>query len=228
MRRALWVAVAIIAAALVWTVVPSVLVTLRVREAVRAQLQPTGPLAVRARTTLAGMLGGRARAIDIDATGARLGDVAAQRLRVRLRGVRIREGGDGRLTTDVEAGSAEVEVSGADLEQLLRSRGVSQPSVAITADGIAISGDVQVGPVLAKTQLRGQFYVVGTTDVHFRITALTMSGIDVPAAIATAALGLTTTPVVSLKGLPVAVVIDRVEMQAGKAMLYARAGGAVP
>jgi hypothetical protein len=228
MRRVAWVAVAVVVAALVWSVVPSALATRRVREAVRTQVQPAGGLDVRVRTTLAGLLGRRARTIDIDAAGVRLGDVIAQRLRMRLRGVQLRERDGGSLGADVDAGTAEVEVAGADLEQLLRTRGVERPSVSINTERIAVTGGVRVGPVFAEMRLTGQFYVVGATDIHFRITALNMSGVEVPPDLATTALALTTTPVLSLKGLPVAVAIERIDAQAGKVVLYARAGTGAP
>jgi hypothetical protein len=224
MRRFVWAALAIVVAALVWSAVPSALLTRRVREAVRTQVQPTGPLEVRVRTTLPAMLERRAQTIDIDVAGARLGDVTADRLRVRLRGVRLHDADGGRLTADVDDGTTEVEISAANLEQLLRSRGVGQPAVSITPSGISVSGDVNVGPVQAKAQMEGQFYVVGTTDIHFKITALTVSGVEVAPGLATAVLGLTTTPLLSLRVLPVAVSIDRIEMLSGKAVLHARAG----
>jgi hypothetical protein len=226
MRRLVWPALAILVAALGWSIIPSALLTRQVRDAVRTQVQPTGPLSVSVRTNLPGLLGRRARTIDIDATGARLGDLVADRVRAHLRGARLREGDDGRLTADVEAGAAEVHVSAANLEQLLQSRGVLQPVVSITTGGIAVSGEAHVGPVQAKAQMEGQFYAVGTTDVHFRITSLKVSGIDVPAEMAAAVLGLTTQPLLSLGRLPVKVSIDRIEMQPGKVIMHARAGAA--
>jgi DUF2993 family protein len=228
MRRFIWVALAIVVAALAWSVVPSALLTRRVRNAVQTEVQPTGPLSVSVRTTLPAMLRRRAQTVEIEAAGARLGDVTADHLRVHLRGVRLRDGEGGRLTADVDAGTVDVEVSAANLEQFLRSRGVDHPTVSMTTSGIAVSGDVHVGPVQAKAQMEGQFYVVGTTDVHFRITSLSMSGVEVPPTLATAVLGLTTTPLLSLGRLPVKVSIDRIEMRPGKTVLHARAGDSRP
>jgi hypothetical protein len=225
-RRFVWAALVIVPAVLAWSVIPSALLTREVRDAVRAQVQPTGGLSVSARTTLPGLLERRARTIDIDASGVRLGDLTAERLRANLRGARLRDAADGRLAADVDSGTAEAHISAADLEQLLRSRGVGQPTVSITTGGVSVSGDVNVGPVQAKAQMEGQFYLVGTADVHFRVTALNVSGVVVPPDMVTTVLGLTTTPLLSLGRLPVNVAIHRIEMQSGRVILHARAGAA--
>jgi hypothetical protein len=128
----------------------------------------------------------------------------------------------------VESGTAEVEISARDLEHHLLKRGVQQPAVTVDDAGVAVTGGVQMGPVAAQAKVQGQFYVVGDADVYFRITFLEVSGVPIPGPMASAVLGLAGHPVVSLRGLPILVTIERIQLHPARIVLQARAVRAQP
>lgn len=233
MRRAIWILVGIAALiallVVLWTWIPSIIVQQRVASALRARLQPAGTVAVRARTNALMFIRGRVDRLAIDASGVRLGDVTAERLTARLRGAVLRSGArDGDMFVSVESGSARVEISQAGIEQFLRTRGVENPSVTIDEAGVTATGGVRVGPLLATARLRGQFQAANATDIYFRVTSLDLSGVNVSGSLATTALNLASQPVVSLRGFPVPVTIDRIVSRPGSIEVRARAGRPSP
>ncbi|MDR7521046.1 MAG: LmeA family phospholipid-binding protein [Armatimonadota bacterium] len=226
MRRVVWIAAGLAALLAAWVLLPSLLLQQTVAAALRPHVEAAGTLHVRARATAWGLLRGRIAWLEIDATRVRLGDVTAERLSGRLRGVTVRLKPPRRWTvTGVEGGTLEVEVGQHDLEAYLRARGVERPSVTIDTGGVAASGELRAGPLVAAAHLRGQFYVSGGTDLYFQITSLNLNGTDLPPGL-TAVLGVAGRPVLSLRSLPVAVTVTQIAYREGRMTVGARAGAA--
>jgi len=224
MRRVFWLLVVIAALAVLWSWVPSLAVERQIAAVLRARLEASGPVTVRARTTLVALAQERVERIDIEARGVRLGDLVADRLTAKLEGVAFRRAPDGVVVvTNIQAGAAEIEITEDDLERYLGARGVDNPSVHIDKTGVSATGGMRVGPVLATARLRGQFYAVDGRDLYFRVTSLEVSGVDVPRALAETVLAVAAQPVVSVRHLPVSIRIDRIDAEAGRVVVHARA-----
>lgn len=229
MRRAAWLLVAIAVPAALWVWGPSWLVQQQTAAVVRSRLGAAGPVAVRARATALGLVRGRVDWLEIEAGALPLGELSAQRMRARLVGVLLERAGGGRAAIrEVASGSAEFEIGQADLERFLSNRGVAGPSVTIGPDGVAAAGRVRVGTVEATAHVRGQFYAISGTELHFRVSSLVVSGVEVPMGFPNTFMALAASPVVSLKTLPVPARIERVEMGNGRLVIFAQVGGRVP
>ncbi|MDR7485632.1 MAG: LmeA family phospholipid-binding protein [Armatimonadota bacterium] len=227
MRRALWIVAGLAALIAAWVLLPSVLLQQSVAAALRPHVEEAGTLHVRARATAWGLLRGRIARLEIDATRVRLGDVTAGQLSGKLRGVTFRREPLRRWTvTGVEGGTLEIQVGQHDLEAYLRARGVERPSVTIDTRGVAASGELRAGPLVATARLRGQFYVSGGTDLYFQITSLNLSGTDLPPGLTAAVLGVAGRPVLSLRSLPVSVTVTQIAYRDGRLTVGARAGAA--
>ncbi len=229
MRRVFWLLVVIAVLAALWAWVPSLVVERQIAAVLRARLEASGPVTVRARTTLAALAQKRIERIDIEARGVRLGDLAADRLTAVLEGVAFRRAPDGVVViASIRAGSAEIEITEDDLERYLSARGVDTPSVHIDRTAVTATGGMRVGPVLATARLRGQFYTADGRDLYFRVASLDVSGMDVPRALADTVLAIAAQPVVSVRHLPVPVRIDRIDAEAGRVVVHARAEAPAP
>ncbi len=229
MRRALWVLVGIAALAAVWTWVPSAVVQRQVAAVLRDRLEPVGSVTVRARATLAGLARGRINRIEIDARGARVGEVTAERLAATLEGLSFRRGPGGVVViTAVDSGMARIEITQADLERYLRDRRVESPSVSIGETGVEATGGMRIGPIQATARLRGQFFAVDDRDVYFRVASLDVSGADIPPSLAETVLAVAGRPVLSVRDLPVPVRIDRIDSTTGRVVIHARIGTPAP
>ncbi len=229
MRRAVWVLVGIAALAVLWVWAPSALVQRQVATVLRARLDATGTVTVRARTTLVGLLRGQVDRLDIDARGARLGDLTADRLTASLQGIAFHRGRDGAVViTSVQSGAAEIRITQGDLERYLRARGVDTPSVTIDATGVTATGGMRAGPILATARLRGQFYAVDERDLYFRVASLDVSGMDVPQPLANTILAVAVKPVASVRTLPMPVRIDRIDSGPGRVTIHARVEVSAP
>lgn len=229
MRRAVWVLVGIAALAAVWTWVPSAVVQRQVAVALRGRLESAGSVTVRARATLAGLARQRVNRIEIDARGARVGEVAAERLTATLEGVSFHRGPGGVVVvTRIDSGAAQIEITQADLERYLRDRHVENPSVNIDETGVVATGGMRIGPVQATARLRGQFFAVDDRDVYFRVASLDVSGADVPPSLAETVLAVAGRPILSVRDLPVPVRIDRIDSTTGRVVIRARIGTPAP
>lgn len=227
--RALRVLILIALVAIIGVWGPSWLVQRAIAGLLQERLQATGEISVRARASLPGLVRGRIERLDVSATGVRVGDVIAERFSATLRGVTVTQvfGGAPALT-GVESGTAELTVGQADLERFLRDRGVGRPSVAIDASGVTATGDVRVGPVLASARVRGQFTVIEKTDLSFRPESFEMNGVAVPGPLVAGILAATTRPIVTLRGLPVPMAIERMTSAPGRITVFARIGASSP
>ncbi len=229
MRRAVWVLVWIAVLAAVWTWVPSAVVQHQVAAAFRSRMESAGSVTVRARATLVGLVRGRVNRIEVDARGAPLGDLTADRLTATLEGVSFQRGGGGAvIISAIDAGAAQIEITQADLERYLRDRHVENPSVSIDGTGVTATGGMRIGPVQATARLRGQFFAVDDRDVYFRVTSLDVSGTDVPPPLAETVLAMAGRPILSMRDLPVPVRIDRIDSTSGRVVIHARIGTPAP
>jgi hypothetical protein len=229
MRRLVWILIGIALLAALWVWIPSALVQRSVAAVLRERLQPSGALHVRARASAPSLLQRRVERLDISAAGVRVGEVTADGLTVALQGLQFERQAEGTLViASVQSGSVELRISQANLEAFLRGRGVESPLVSIDESGVTARGTVRAGPVTAAAQLRGRFVAVNDTDLLFRIDAFDVSGMAVPGALATAILGTSAQPIVSLRGLPVPATIERVTSGAGQVVVLARVGRALP
>jgi hypothetical protein len=77
---------------------------------------------------------------------------------------------------------------------------------------------------MAAARLKGQFVVVQDVDLLLRVESLDVSGLTVPGHLMTAILGGADHPIISLRRLPVPVVIDRVTTTPGRVVVTARVG----
>lgn len=228
MRRAVWLLIGIAALAALWSWVPSVLVRHQLVASIRAQLGTPGQLAIRARTTAWSLARGRVDRLEIEARNLSLGQLTARRFRAEMAGVEMAGSGQGSWAIrSVESGGAELEIGQPDLERLLAARGVGDPAATIDADGITATGMLRAGPVAGPARVSGQFYAVSGTDLHFRVTSLAVNGMELPPALANAVLAVASQPILSLRGLPVPVQIERVISEAGRVVVYARVVGAL-
>jgi hypothetical protein len=222
MRGLLWGIAAAALAIGAWTVVPSAVVQRQLDLALRERLQPAGRLEVRARATALGLLRGQVARATVAAAGVRTGEITAERLTAEFRGLRFaRTQQDVLDVTGVDSGAVELHVTRADLEAYLTRRGVENPSVAIDEAGVTVSGTLRAGPVAAPVRLTGQFVVAGETDLLFSVASVDVGGLNVPGQLVTALLGASEHPIISLRRLPVRVVIDRVASSAGRVVLTA-------
>lgn len=223
MRRVLWVAVGVAGLAGLWLGLPSWIVQRQAEAALRAGLQPAGGLEVRARATAAGLAAGRIDRLEVAAREVRLGELTAARLDARLVGAVLAPSPGGGLTVvGARGGTVSIEVSREDLERFLRTRGVGAPSVRMDETGVSASGQMRVGIVDASVEVRGQFYAASGTDLFFRVASLRVNDAEVPAPLATAALVLTTRPLVTLRDLPVRVAVERITTADDRLSLVAR------
>jgi hypothetical protein len=227
--RAAWMLVlgAVVAVAGFWG--PSWLVQRPVAALLRERLQATGEISVGTRASLVGLVRHRIERVDVTARGVRVGDVIAERFSATLHGITVTRVAGGALALGgIESGSAELTIGQADLERFLRDRGVGSPSVALDASGVTATGDVRVGPVLVSARMRGQFAVTDTTDLSFRPESFEVNGVVVPGPLVAGFLAATTRPVVSVRGLPVAMAIERVTSEPGRITVFARIGTSPP
>lgn len=228
MRRAVWLLVGIAALAALWSWVPSAFVRHQAAASIRAQLGSPGQLTIRARTTAWSLARGRVDHLEIEARDLSLGKASARRFRASLVGAEMAGPGQGGAAVrSVESGSAELEVGQPDLERLLAAHGVVGPTVTIDADGITATGTVHAGPFAGPARVRGQFYAVSGTDLHFRVTSLVVNGTELPTALANAALAVASQPILSLRGLPVPVQIERVISETGRVVVFAQVVGSL-
>lgn len=226
MRRAVWLLVGAAAIAALWSWVPSAFVQNQVGASIRAQLGPTGYLKIRARTTAWSFLRGRVDLLEIEARDLLLDKASARRFSARLIGAELAGSGQGgKVVRSVESGSAELEVGQSDLERLLGAHGIVGPTVMIDPEGITASGTVHAGPFAGPARVRGQFYATSGTDLLFRVTSLAVDGTELPPALANAVLAVISQPVLSLRGLPVPVRIERVIMETGRVIISAQVSG---
>lgn len=226
MRPLYWsLAAAAAVLALLW--VTQGMVERRAAAALRSALQPSGALAVRARLRPLGLLRGRVDRLDLEAAGVRLGGLAAGRFVAELRGVTLRRAG-GAWTILVRDGTASVEIGQANLEEYLRERGIEQPSVHIDASGIEAVGGVRMGPVATAARVKGHLYAASGTDLHFRVTSLRVGGTEVPDGMAGAVFAMAGTPVATLRGLPIQLLIEQVSAGPGRVIVRARIGETIP
>ncbi|MDQ7840715.1 MAG: DUF2993 domain-containing protein [bacterium] len=228
MRRAVWWLIGIAALAALWSWVPSAFVRHQVAASIRSQLGPPGQLTVRARTTAWSLARGRVNHLEIEARDLSLGKVPARRFRAVMAGVEMAGSGQGGAAIrSVESGSAELEIGQPDLERLLADHGIVGPVVTIDAVGITATGLVRAGPVAGPARVRGQFYAVSGTDLHFRVASLEVNGMELPPALANAVLAVASQPILSLRGLPVPVQIERVISEAGRVVVFAQVVGSL-
>lgn len=228
MRHAVRLLVGIAAFAALWWGVPSFAAQHMLAASIRAQIPPPEELKVRARTTAWSLARGRADRLDIEVTGLPLGKTSARRFHARLTGVEMAGPGQtGAAVGSVESGSAELEIGPQDLERLLEAHGISGPEVTIDADGVTATGTVQAGPFEGPARVRGQFYAVSGTDLHFRVTSLAVKGEEVPPILANMVLVVASQPVLSLRGLPVPVRIERVVSETGRIVVSAQVAGSL-
>jgi hypothetical protein len=221
MRRPLWGLAAIALAIGLWTVVPSAFVERQLAVSLQERLRATR-VDVRARATAPGLLRGQVARVTVTAAGARAGEITAERLTAEFAGVRFMRAQGGALDiTGVDSGGAELRVTEADLEAYLKQRGVENPSVTIDEAGVTVGGTLRAGPVMAPARLTGQFVVVQQTDLLFTVASVDVGGLNVPGHLVTALLGASEHPIISLRRLPVRVVIDRVASSAGRVVLTA-------
>jgi hypothetical protein len=122
----------------------------------------------------------------------------------------------------VGGGEAALTITQADLERLLRLRGVQRPAVTIDESGVRATGEIAAGPLTAEARLRGQFYAVDRTDLYFRVDAFDMGGMEIPSPLMTAILGVSARPIVSLRGLPVPMVVERITSGPREVVVAAR------
>jgi hypothetical protein len=216
MRRALWVIIAAAVLAGVWTVLPSLIVQRQLAAALREGLRPAGRLEVRARTSAPALLRGRVDSVVVSAAGVRVGEMVAEGFTADLRGLRFRRPqGGAPAIAGIEAGTVGLRVTQANLAAYLAQHGVENVSVVIDDSGVTASGNLKMGPVMAPVRLRGQFVAVDAVDLFFRVESLDVGGLVVPGAVVTAMLGAGGQPIISLRQLPVPVVIDRVTSSPG-------------
>lgn len=228
MRRAVWLLIGIAALAALWSWVPSAFVRHQVAASIHPQLGPPGQLTVRARTTAWSLARGRVDHLDIEARDLSLGQVSARRFRASMAGVETAGSGPGGAAIrSVESGSAELEIGQPDLERLLADHGIVGPVVTIDADGFTAMGLLRAGPFAGPARVRGQFYAVSGTDLHFRVTSLAVNGTELPPALANAALAVASQPILSLRGLPVPVQIERVISETGRVVVFAQVVGSL-
>jgi hypothetical protein len=229
MRRVLWVAVAVALAGTLWSLVPSVIIQRQLASVLQEHLQATRGLSVRARANAPGVLRGYIDQVDVSASGARLGGMRMEQLSAHLEGLTFGRTPGGALEiTGVRAGSAELRIGPADVAGYLAQQGVRDPVVAIKPSGVTATGSVRAGPVTAEVRLQGRFIVVDRTDVHFQVDSLDVAGIDVPGPLATVLLGSMTGPIVSLRRLPVPVVITDLQVTSGRVVAIGRVEGPTP
>jgi hypothetical protein len=222
MRRVLWLVIAAAVLASVWTVLPSLLVQRHLASALRERLQATGRLDVRARTTAPALLRGLVNHVTVFAAGVRMGEMVAEGLTADIRGLRFRWAPGGALTmTGVDGGTVELWVGQADLAAYLTQHGVDGASVTVDASGITASGNLKVGSITAPVRLHGHFVVVDAVDLFFRVESVDVGGLTMPGAVVTAMLGAGGQPIISLRQLPVPVVIDRVATSPGRVVVVA-------
>lgn len=224
MRRAVWLMIGVATFAALWWWVPSAIVQHRVAASIRAQPGNKGQLTIRACTTAWSLARGRVDRLEIDGRNLPVDGASASRFRASMAGVEISGQGGGAIR-GVEVGSAELEFGRGDLERLLIARGIVGPAVAIDTDGITATGLLRAGPIEGPARVRGQFYVGAATDIHFRVESLEVKGMEVPPALANAVLAVLSQPILSLRGLPVPVQIERVVPEAGRVVVYVRIVG---
>lgn len=205
---------------LVWA--PSRSAARAVDAALRQSLGGAGSLSVRARATALGMARGMVNYVEVAATRIPLGDLVAARVWITLRAVQLERGEGGRIGI-ARAGSvaAQVEIDSRDLEQFLLSKGVESPAVKVGDEGITAAGVIKVGPIQTTAKLRGFAHEVGGTDLYFRIQSIEVGGVELPADVTRAAVALAGEPVLSLRGLPIPIAIERVAYSDGRVVLWA-------
>ncbi len=222
MRRTIWVLAALAGAAAAWVWGPSLLVQRELTSLLQTSLRATRGVSVHARASALGLLRGRVDHVRVTAAGVQLGDLVAERLTATLSSLRFDRVGGRLELAGVGVGDAALTITRGDLERLLWLRGVQRPSVTIDESGVQATGEITAGPVSAEARLRGQFYAVGRTDLYFRVDAFDMGGMEVPAPLMTAILGVSARPIVSLRGLPVPMVIERITSGSGEVVVAAR------
>ncbi|MDI6772474.1 MAG: DUF2993 domain-containing protein [bacterium] len=228
MHRAVWWLIGIAALASLWSWVPSAFVRYQVAASIRAQLGTPGQLTIRVRTTAWSFARGRVDHLEIEARDLSLSQVSVRRFRASMTGVEMAGPGQGGpAIRSAESGNAELEIGQPDLERLLAAHGIIGPAVAIDADGITATGLLRAGPVAGPARVSGQFYAASGTDLHFRVTSLAVNGMELPPALANAVLAVASQPILSLRGLPVPVQIERVTLEIGRVVVYAQVVGSL-
>jgi hypothetical protein len=222
MRRTLWVIVAGAAVAAVWVWGPSLLVQRELASLLQTSLRATRGVSVHASASALGLLRGRVDRVEMTAAGVQLGDLVAERLTATLSSIRFSRVGGRVELAGVGGGEAALTITQADLERLLRLRGVQRPAVTIDESGVRATGEIAAGPLTAEARLRGQFYAVDRTDLYFRVDAFDMGGMEIPSPLMTAILGVSARPIVSLRGLPVPMVVERITSGPREVVVAAR------
>ncbi len=223
MRWQVAVGLAILVAIALGVWAPSAIIQRQMASVLRAHLEPDGAVRVRVRATVWGLAQQRVERMHVDASGIRLGDLAADRLRADLAGVAFLRSAGGWTPTGVRSGEATAEIGRVRLEQFLRDRGVAGPSVQVAPSGVSVSGEMPAGGVRVPFKLQGQFEAAGR-DLRFRVATLEVGGTEVPRQLADTLMGLVK-PVISLSRLPIPLVVDRVTAEDGRLIVRARAEG---
>lgn len=227
--RAVWLLAFTAFAAVIGFLGPSWLVQQHLAAYLQERLEATGGISVRAIASLPALIRRRVERVEVAAEGVRIGDVRAERLSVSLRGVSVATGSGGAVAlTGVDSGTVELSIGQRDLERYLRGRDVGAPSVAIDAAGVTATGEVRIGPVLARARVRGQFVAVERTELYFHPEALEVGGVALPRPLAAGIFGAATQPIVSLRALPVPVAIERITPSPGRITISARVGTLAP
>jgi hypothetical protein len=224
MRWPVGAALAILAAGALAVGAPSVVIGRQMTVALRAHMEPGGSVQARVRATAWGLARQRVDRIQVNATGIRLGDLVADRLRADLSGVQFERSPTGWVPTHVGGGGATAEIGRARLEQFLRDRGVEQPEVLVAPSGITVAGAMPAGGARVPMRVAGQFEPAGR-DLRFRVASLEIGGAEVPRQLAET-LATLVQPVISLSRLPIPLIVDRVTVQDGRLVVGARAGEA--
>jgi hypothetical protein len=225
MRRAAWLIVGVVLVAVLWALVPSLIIQQRLTSALRQRL-PAAELSVRVRATAPGLLRGYVNRVHVVALGVSVGELTAERFSATIVGLRLRPGAGGAVEVGgVQSGTARLEVTHENLAMYLAQRGVQDPNVTIDESGVTATGNLQAGPVLAPAKIRGRFNVANQTDLYFHTESLELGGLSVTGSLTTALLGPVQRPLISLSGLPVPVVVDNVSHVSGRVLIDARIAG---
>jgi hypothetical protein len=225
MGRAAWLIAGAVLVAVVWALVPSLIVQRQLTAMLRQRLQATG-VSVRARATVPGLLRGHVNRLDVSASRMRVGELTAEVFGATIMGLQLHRGPGGAVEiASVQSGTARLEVTQENLTEFLTRRAVQDPKVAIDETGVTATGNIQAGPVLAPAKIRGRFGVVDRTELHFQVESLELGGVSVAGSLATAFLGTAERPLISLRELPVPVVVESVSHTPGRVVVHARMGG---
>lgn len=208
----------------VWA--PSIIVQRQMAAALRAHADPSGSVRVRVRATAWGLVQRRVERVHVEATAIRLGDLVADRLTADLTGVQFVRSRGGWAPARVRSGDAVAEIGRGQLERFLRERGVDHPEVLVEPSGVTVNAAMPAGAVRVPVRLRGQFEASGR-DLRFRVASLEVSGAELPQVLAGSLMGLVQ-PVISLRGLPIPLVIDRVSTETGRVIVRARVEDGAP